>query len=110
MPAILRNNYTKNDWLQYDTQDTSLEGVLVHRAQHITVFSGTKAKSFSYLRLSLMLTVTIIVPTFSLFPFQEILNTDGETHTILLYDAPAPKNECQLSECVYTMKKQRSLS
>jgi len=45
-----------------------------------------------------MLIVTVIVPTFSLFPFQEIPNTDVETHTILLYDAPTPKtNVSQVS-------------
>lgn len=30
-----------------------------------------------------MLILTVIVHTFSLFPFQEIPNTDVETHTIL---------------------------
>ena len=54
----------------------------------------------SYLRLSLMLIVTVIVPSFILFPFQEIPNTDGETCKFLLYDAPTPKTnaKCRSSQ------------
>jgi hypothetical protein len=48
-----------------------------------------------------MLNLTAIVPSFILFPFQEIPNTDGETRTFLLYDDPTPKTiaKYQSSQC-----------
>jgi hypothetical protein len=47
-----------------------------------------------------MIIVTVKVPSFILFPFLEIPNTDAETRTFLLYDAPTPKMnaKCQSSQ------------
>jgi hypothetical protein len=59
-----------------------------------------------------MLIVTVIVPTFSLFLFQDIPNTDEETHTILLYNAPTPNKMPNVSQVsgIYLYNEKTKLS